>query len=944
MRTIKFLFSTLSIFFIFTVTAGAENNYSNFSDYFQKLQKSREILGLEDISARLERNFRHRNFHPEIQPNPFYSSSWTDPWNSHSAYADLKVNTDTFPATFFQGSPDVIIFPAKSFLAVWEDERNGDLDILAQKFDSAGSPVGSVVKVNDETVPADQFLPSADVSPTGKVVITWVDGKNLEIMGQRMDSNLNKLGTNFKANSGPNNSAYAPAVAFQPNGKFVITWEDIRFGYQIFAQRYDSSAAPLGLNFQVSTDLGLYPHLYPAISADGKGDFVIVWEDYRNINGDIYFQRYDSAGVALDTNFLAHLDSASEDQYQPDVRKDYSGDFVVSWVDTRFGNTDIYFRRVNSSGVLQGSPAKVNADLGLDPQWDPSVGTDSLGNFTISWSDYRSVPAVYLQRYDALGNALGANTQVSDVGQTLERHSPSLYLPKTGDLVVSWMDYRNKNYDIFLQRMTSSGTKKGSNFKANQDSTGAQQKSPSLAVNSQRQSFAVWEDFRSGNADIYFRGIDQSGSFLFPDLKVSDDTSLLPQLSPDIATDDKNTHFIVWQDFRNGANVYGQFYNFLFPLGNVKINEDTSTNLHQQPSVTGSASGKFVVVWSDNREGNFNIYGQRYTGLGAKVGSNFKVNNDTNSLAHLAPQVASDSLGNFVVVWEDYRDSQWHIYRQAFDSGGVKIGANARILSDSLNTSQLRPDVAMTSTGNFAVAWLEPRLSGDFVLAQRYDSLRVPLGTNLIISDTVAVNPFSPKVALDKNQTLLVTWQDSRSGNSDIWAQFFYSFNDSMGSDFKVNQDLGNALQYSPACGLASDYAFMVWSDNRNPGKGFDIYANTFVYQGTEVKPPRSITNAAPKSFELEQNYPNPFNANTVIRYHLKATNSATHPIPTTLKIYNIKGELVKILADLNQRPGSYEVVWEGQNETGEKVASGVYFYILRAGEKKEAKKMLLLR
>lgn len=932
------------LFSLFNLSGGGENDFSRFSVYYQKLQNSREILGLPDISFRLERNSSERNLKTEIQSNPFFSSSFINPWNPHSAYTDLKVNTDTFPATFFQGEPDVIIFPDRSFLAVWEDGRDGDLDILAQKFDSAGSLLGSVVKINDETIPADQFLASADVSPSGKVVVTWVDGKNLEIMAQRLDNNLNKISSNFKVNSGPNNSAYAPAVAFQPNGNFLITWEDIRFGYQIFAQRYDSSGTPIGLNFQVSTDVGSYPHLAPSISADGKGDFVICWEDYRNLDGDIYFQRYDSGGVALDTNLLAHLDSASEDQYQPDVKKDYNGDFVVSWVDTRSGNTDIYFRRVNSSGLLQGLPTKVNADIGIDPQWEPSVDADSLGNFMISWSDYRSAPAIYLQRYDTLGNALGANTQVSDVGQILERHTSSLYLPKGGDFVVSWMDYRNKNYDIYLQRMTASGTKKGSNFKANQDSTGAQQRNPSLAVNSQRQSFVVWEDFRSGNADIYFRGLDQSGSFLFPELKVSDDTSIYPQLTPDIATDDKNTQFIVWQDFRKGANIYGQFYNFLLPLGNIKINEDTSTNIHQQPSVSGSKSGKFVAVWSDNREGNFKIFGQRYTNLGAKIGNNFKINDDTNAVDHLAPQVASDSLGNFVVVWEDYRDSQWHIYMQPFDSSGNKIGSNARIFSDSLNTSQLRPDVAITATGNFAVTWLEVRLAGDFILAQRYDSLRVPLGTNLIISDSVAVNPFSPKIALDKNKTLLVTWEDSRSGNSDIWGQFFYSSNDSMGPDFKVNQDLGNALQFSPACGFSSDYAYLVWSDNRNPGKGFDIYANTYVYKGTEVKPPKSITTTIPKSFELEQNYPNPFNASTIIKYHLKGSSSSDNQISTSLKIYNIKGELVKILLDQNQAPGSYEISWDGKDDKGKSVSSGVYFYLLEAGEKKQAKKMLLLK
>ncbi|HKZ22688.1 MAG TPA: FlgD immunoglobulin-like domain containing protein [candidate division Zixibacteria bacterium] len=944
MNKIKIPSSILLLFLLFNFSSGTENQFSKFSEYYQKLQDSREALGLSDISSRLERDFYHRNFPAGIQSNSFYSSSFTDPWSPHSAYTDLKVNSDTFPATFFQGSPDIIMFADKSFLAVWEDERNGDLDILAQKFDSSGTPILSTLEVNDETIPADQFLASADVSPTGKVVVTWVDGKNLEIKAQRLDNNLNKIGANFKVNSGPNNSAYAPSVTVASNGNFIITWEDVRFGYSIYAQRYDSSGSAIGGNFQVSTDAGSFPHLYPAISSDGKGNFVIVWEDYRNFDGDIYFQKYDSAGVAQDSNTQANSDAGTEDQYQPDVAKRFDGKMIFTWVDMVNVNQDIYFQRADSGGVLQGLPTKVNSDAGIDPQWEPSVDTDSLGNFMIAWSDYRSLPAIYLQRYDTLGNTLGINIHVSDIGQNRERHSPSLYLPNSGDLVIGWMDYRTKNYDIFLQRMTTSGTKKGANFKANSDLTGAQQKTPSLAVNSKRESFVVWEDFRSGNADIFFRQIDQQGNFVTAEMKVSDDTSILPQLSPDIATDDKNSFFIVWQDFRNGVNIYGQFYNFLIPLGNIKVNEDTSINIHQHPAVSASQTGKFVAVWSDNRDGNFNIYGQRYTSLGANVGSNFKVNDDVAPNDHFSPQVASDSLGNFVVVWEDYRDSQVHIYMQAYDSSGSPLGTNLRVQSDSSNTTQIRPDVARTVSGEFAVSWLETRAAGDFILAQRYDASRQAVDPNLVISDTVAVNPFAPRIALDKNQTLLVTWEDSRLGHSDIRGQFFYSSNDSMGPDFKVNQDLGTALQFTPVCGFSSDYAYFVWSDNRNPGLGFDIYANIYVYKGTEVKPPKSISSAIPKAFALEQNYPNPFNAATVIKYHLKAANSSSNQISTSLKVYNIKGELVKTLVQQNQVPGIYQVSWDGKNERGQTVSTGVYFYLLEAGEHKEAKKMLLLK
>jgi len=92
----------------------------------------------------------------------------------------------------------------------------------------------------------------------------------------------------------------------------------------------------------------------------------------------------------------------------------------------------------------------------------------------------------------------------------------------------------------------------------------------------------------------------------------------------------------------------------------------------------------------------------------------------------------------------------------------------------------------------------------------------------------------------------------------------------------------------------------------------------------------------------LLQNYPNPFNPETRIKYTVDSRQ--THPIPTTLKIYNILGQLVKTLVDKAQEPGSYEVIWDGKDEEGNEVASGIYFHQLKTEEFSQTKKMVLIR
>ena len=99
--------------------------------------------------------------------------------------------------------------------------------------------------------------------------------------------------------------------------------------------------------------------------------------------------------------------------------------------------------------------------------------------------------------------------------------------------------------------------------------------------------------------------------------------------------------------------------------------------------------------------------------------------------------------------------------------------------------------------------------------------------------------------------------------------------------------------------------------------------------------------------FALRQNYPNPFNNSTTIRYSVPDAGPA-HAIlrlfGTTLEIYNILGQRVTTIVDEPKQPGNYLVIWDGKNDRGKEVVSGIYLYRLKVGEFIETKKMLLLK
>ncbi len=92
----------------------------------------------------------------------------------------------------------------------------------------------------------------------------------------------------------------------------------------------------------------------------------------------------------------------------------------------------------------------------------------------------------------------------------------------------------------------------------------------------------------------------------------------------------------------------------------------------------------------------------------------------------------------------------------------------------------------------------------------------------------------------------------------------------------------------------------------------------------------------------LSQNYPNPANPSTTI--HFDVPERSGEKVNVCLRIYNIKGQRVRELLDEERSPGSYSIVWDGRNERGAKVTSGVYLYELKAGDARKLRKMLVLK
>jgi len=186
-------------------------------------------------------------------------------------------------------------------------------------------------------------------------------------------------------------------------------------------------------------------------------------------------------------------------------------------------------------------------------------------------------------------------------------------------------------------------------------------------------------------------------------------------------------------------------------------------------------------------------------------------------------------------------------------------------------------------------------------------------------------------------KTMNNTWDPDASGNGGMETLYIMSSDyDETGQRYQNKPLASKEILYKIFLKLETDSSVVDAGDKmifdwQYPATSEDVF--TFI--PTNVNPENGV---GPTSFALYQNYPNPFNHATQIHFSLKK------PGNVKLTIFNIQGQKVKTLINGFRQAGTYKMIWEGTNQSGQFVASGLYFYQLTIPEAKITKKMLLLR
>lgn len=426
----------------------------------------------------------------------------------------------------------------------------------------------------------------------------------------------------------------------------------------------------------------------------------------------------------------------------------------------------------------------------------------------------------------------------------------------------------------------------------------------------------VWTDLRDGNNEIYTKRSTDGGNSWQADSRLTNNSAA--SWNSSVAVSGSNVH-AVWIDDRDGNwEIYYKSSSNSGSVWGADIRLTDNASYSEFPSV--AVSGTVVhVVWTDNREGNYEIYCKRSTDSGVTWGADTRQTN--NTAFSLTPSVSvSGAIVN--IVWRDFRDGNYEIYNKRSTDSGVTWGSDTRITNNVFDSG----DPSVSSSGSLVqIVWMDTRDGNWEIFGKRSTDSGINWGPDTRLTFPPS-SPASPSVAVS-GTVVHIVWQDYRDGNYEIYSKR----STNSGINWNADTRLTNSSSVSeiPSVTVSGQVVHAVWTDERDGNR--EIY-----YKRDPSGNPVGLSNintGIPNQYSLSQNYPNPFNPMTKLRFQIPKN------LLVSLKIYDAIGREIIVLVNEELAAGVYETDWDAA-----KFPSGVYYYRISAGDFSETKKMVLVK
>jgi hypothetical protein len=462
-----------------------------------------------------------------------------------------------------------------------------------------------------------------------------------------------------------------------------------------------------------------------SITKESQSDFSVLGSLHENTTASTqpgYVILEPAGGASLWTaNGTAICTESAQDQYEPEITSDGNGGAIIIWQDFRDGNSDIYTQKINSSGEPQWSlDGRVVCSEG-NIQRDYEIISDEAGGAIITWEDNQTDPDfdIYALRIDSSGSAPTGWTSngTAICTQSSYQYDPQLASDGNGGAIITWQDRRLGNYDIYAQRVDSSGIPQWITNGVTICADSSSQMPPQIVADGSGGAIITWRDNRLGNYDIYAQRINSSGEVQWTTDGVTVCAVDYSQDYPEIASDGNGGAIITWVDYRNNSHddIYAQRINGSGEAewtanGKAVCNADQDQQYHQ---IISDGSGGAIIAWADYRNNNDNdVYAQKINSDGFPQWTIDGVAISAVYTDQEDPYLVSDGNGGAIITWYgyDYQTfNNYDVFAQKVDSDGIPQWTTNGVIISSGDEYQDYPKIAADGSGGAIIAWQDGR-------------------------------------------------------------------------------------------------------------------------------------------------------------------------------------------------------------------------------------------
>jgi hypothetical protein len=614
---------------------------------------------------------------------------------------------------------------------------------------------------------------------------------------------------------------------------------------------------------------------------------------------------------------------------------DGMGGAIISYDDYGGGAQRLCAQKISATGSLlwgtEGAVLGPGAILGC------SVSVpDGSGGAIFTWSDSRSgVVLVYAQRLDANGSALWAAGGVRVCTSEDTQVFPSITPDGAGGAVIVWRDWRDSCLNaIYTQRISPDGSLLWPSEGVALTTCGA-------------EAYRLVPDESGGAIFIWGRATDPHGSGGGFDLYV---------YAQRVGADGKK----LWREWG-------------VPVCTILRNETDYCHCYD---LAADGMGGAVIAWNDRSCGALNVNAQRVDANGCMQWGPGGISLCSAGGSRDYRAIASDGAGGAVLVWNDYRGgSDGKISAQKVDADGSLPWGAGGLPVCTASEAQAAYNIIPDGSGGTIMVWTDNRGGTPGLSAQRMNASGLALwrtdgvpvctaGGNIGICSTVS----------DGAGGAIIGWSDDRNNyppdfiRGDVYAMRVTASGDlaatllqshsaafteagitiewtlfelDAGAAFFVERAAGASAPFIelPSDGITANGLSFLFVDADWESEAIYRYRVGYELGGerTTLFETDPITTPS-MPITLSQNSPNPFNPSTTISFYLPSRGVVA------LSVYDVTGSLVARLVNEERSAGRHSVLWNGTNQSGERVSSGIYFCRLQAGKEIRLRKMALLR